>query len=1345
MTNLTPATTLNEWIESFDTVKDALNEVFVRSAIENRGIMMSPRRGDQVSSSLISLFQNYITQNGSEADLAQTAVQFAEQGMAFSTMAKLMQQIQTLAPHSLPLSDQQKIVSFQYQFLEQFSNARELVQIRIQENSQMALQHALQQQIEQQRLSNIFEAQRNENLKGILQLNSHLATLTDQDELIKKAVDGLCQALHLIEVSVYQNQAATEWALQHSSDQNAHLAIQTEISNALKEFSSLSSQDIWTTPVEGTNQTSLIISPFKRDGQLSGALVIQAKIEEPAKEEELRIQIQTFAQNLSALLRNIELLEETQQRAKEMEVLYGRFVDDIWRDDNVQINASYGNGLFQLNQNLHASKNVNPVALNIGEHTIGELALPDTTDFPIEDQEILQTIIQEMGDALNNARLIQETRFYSNQLDVAANVSRIATTIFDRDQLIRDVVDIVKNEFGFYYVGLFLVDDEGKTAVLQAGTGEAGRIQLDQNHYHVIGGGSMIGAALHDGNPRVEQDVSLAQNFTPNKILPDTQSECALPLIAREHAIGALTVQSVEKHAFSPTTVTVLQSMANQLAIAIENASLLTQTQLNLDKTNRLYESARQIGASTTDIEVFNYLIDFAGQSKLANAIHIITEKTNHPKAFETAAVWTQPSSKALQLTFSANSPVIIQNMLKEEIFYLRQNDIETELDVATKTQIQEAGINNAIYIPIKNDEQLFGFVALLCSTQNLPDNQSLQPFLTLVDHASIILANQKLLNQSETIYKIGRSINQSITRDDAIDITVKEAGSYIGAEQCRFVLYDKQTGTGSIVSSIHPIDESIKTMPLIGDQILEKLITERAPLLVVEGRSDFSPNTIEKHLTQFNSKATYFIPSANPQEIIGFLAIDLKTFNRPLLNSHLIFVRTIVEHLTTQIENLKLLDEALNRAQELITLNQIQSNISQVISIEALAKTVYQQTKRLLDSSIFSISLFDSESKTLTPIYTICHDVTKQLPERKISEESKIYDLLNDDKQLLTNETDSLTQEEASYFNIAPSKSAVWMPITTTNGAIAGYMTIQSDNRLAYEENDQQLFRSIATQTSLALSNAQLFETIQAKNQQLLQLDQLKTQFLANMSHELRTPLNSIIGFSRVILKGIDGPITSEQEEDLSSIYANGQHLLMLINEILDMAKIEAGKMTMTFDEVDVYQSAKIASSTVRALMDEEMVKFIWDVPTDLPMITADPVRMRQILINLLSNAVKYTTAGSIRLSIRQDEEATIHIMVADTGIGIAERDFDKLFAAFEQVDNSTTRTYGGTGLGLPITKWIVDMHRGDIWFDTELKKGTTFHVKLPIEQDSERSIREIPFNGPGMALTSPQNTQPN
>jgi signal transduction histidine kinase len=281
-----------------------------------------------------------------------------------------------------------------------------------------------------------------------------------------------------------------------------------------------------------------------------------------------------------------------------------------------------------------------------------------------------------------------------------------------------------------------------------------------------------------------------------------------------------------------------------------------------------------------------------------------------------------------------------------------------------------------------------------------------------------------------------------------------------------------------------------------------------------------------------------------------------------------------------------------------------------------------------------------------------------------------------------------------------------------------AGFISVQSYNARAYNENDVQLLRSIAIQTSLALANAELFEHIQQQNEELRELDQLKTQFLANMSHELRTPLNSIIGFSRVILKGIDGPVTPEQAEDLNSIFSNGHHLLNLINEILDMAKIEAGKMNLAFTQVDMVELSENVRKTVEGLIDAEKVELIWQVPADLPAIEADPMRFRQILLNLLSNAAKYTETGQIQFAIRPEGEL-IHIIVHDTGIGIAPEDYDRVFTPFEQVDNSNTRTTEGTGLGLPITRWLVEMHNGRIYFESELNIGTTFHLFLPVQQD--------------------------
>ncbi|MCH7480248.1 MAG: PAS domain S-box protein, partial [Chloroflexi bacterium] len=231
------------------------------------------------------------------------------------------------------------------------------------------------------------------------------------------------------------------------------------------------------------------------------------------------------------------------------------------------------------------------------------------------------------------------------------------------------------------------------------------------------------------------------------------------------------------------------------------------------------------------------------------------------------------------------------------------------------------------------------------------------------------------------------------------------------------------------------------------------------------------------------------------------------------------------------------------------------------------------------------------------------------------------------------------------------------------------------------------------------------------------------KSSFLASMSHELRTPLNSIIGFSRVILKGIDGPINEMQQQDLDAIYGSGQHLLEMINSILDLSKIEAGKMELSIEEIELHEVVKSVVSTAMGLVKEKPVTIVNNVPEDIPTVHADRTRVRQILLNLLQNATKFTDEGTITVALNKrvndDGIPELVISVTDTGIGISLEDQKKLFEPFSQVDDSPTRKTGGSGLGLSISRRLVEMQGGEIWLDSIEGEGSTFYFSLPVATD--------------------------
>jgi CheY-like chemotaxis protein/two-component sensor histidine kinase len=224
-------------------------------------------------------------------------------------------------------------------------------------------------------------------------------------------------------------------------------------------------------------------------------------------------------------------------------------------------------------------------------------------------------------------------------------------------------------------------------------------------------------------------------------------------------------------------------------------------------------------------------------------------------------------------------------------------------------------------------------------------------------------------------------------------------------------------------------------------------------------------------------------------------------------------------------------------------------------------------------------------------------------------------------------------------------------------------------------------------------------------------------------MSHELRTPLNSVIGFSRVILKGIDGPINDVQRQDISSIYSSGMHLLNLINEILDMSKIEAGKMELQLEPLDISDVINSTITNAAGLVKDKPIKVVQQIEPNLPSVKMDEIRISQVITNLISNAVKFTETGTITVAAKRSQspenKPEIMVTVTDSGIGIAPEDQAKLFQRFSQVDDSPTRKTGGTGLGLSICRSLIDLHGGRIdLLSSEVGKGSTFYFTLPIEE---------------------------
>jgi signal transduction histidine kinase len=254
-----------------------------------------------------------------------------------------------------------------------------------------------------------------------------------------------------------------------------------------------------------------------------------------------------------------------------------------------------------------------------------------------------------------------------------------------------------------------------------------------------------------------------------------------------------------------------------------------------------------------------------------------------------------------------------------------------------------------------------------------------------------------------------------------------------------------------------------------------------------------------------------------------------------------------------------------------------------------------------------------------------------------------------------------------------------------------------------------------------LQASYATLEQKVEERTQQLALASQHKSQFLANMSHELRTPLNAILGYTELILDHIYGEVPDKVREVLERVHKSGQHLLGLINAVLDLSKIEAGELRLAVSDYSLKDAVYTAVASVESLATEKHLRLVVEVSPDLPVGQGDERRIVQVLLNLLGNAIKFTDDGEVRVRATAADDA-FWVSVSDSGPGISDEDQAKIFDAFQQADSSSTKHKGGTGLGLSIAKRMIDMHGGRIGVESGLGKGSTFWFTLPVHVERRR-----------------------
>ncbi|MBN1991564.1 MAG: GAF domain-containing protein [Anaerolineae bacterium] len=947
------------------------------------------------------------------------------------------------------------------------------------------------------------------------------------------------------------------------------------------------------------------------------------------------------------------------------------------------------------------------------------------TTFSADAVRLYEDIARQTSVALENHRLLDEAQHRATLLQTAAEVSQAATSFLDLDTLLTQTVDLIRDRFGYYHVSIFLIDEYRNYAVVEASTGEVGRKMLAMHHKLEVGGKSIVGTATGTGKSRIALDVGEDAVWFNNPLLPDTHSEMALPLIARGQVIGALDVQSTKRGAFTEGDITILQSMANQLANAIEAARSFQESQKALGDVRKLHEYylREQWGA-------------FLKEQKATTGYRL----TKDGFVETPADTWWPEIDQAIE----TKQPMIISPPLAATQTRPKASgsnkDNGTQDSTQAATLIAPLSLQNEVVIGALDFEVPDKDKLLAEDTLRIIEavaNQATQA----IEAARLFEQTQAAREEAEALYKVGRALVTAENEQEMYHTVLDELLSTLGLKQGGILFFEEDRKFGKLFALFEdgkPAEPGLR-FPIVGNPSYERLIETKQPLAIEDVVADPLVATVRDINLERGIASLLLVPILLEDEVVGAMGADAVGQKHVFTESEINLARAMADQLSIMLQNRRLLERTRRGAVQLQTSADVGRVATSILDQEVMLGEAVELIRDRFGFYHAQVFLIDESGR-----FAVLHKSTGAIGQKLLALNHKVAvrspniigQAAFQRRPLVVRHLGTNMQPDAANLDV-PEQHKQFLPDTQAELAVplqvgdtlVGVLDVHSTSPAAFNQEDIATMEILGAQLAIATQNARAFREQQETAERLKEIDKLKTQFLANMSHELRTPLNSIIGFSRVILKGIDGPLTDLQKADLTSIHNSGQHLLSLINNVLDVSKIEAGKMELNFEEVEVEPIIKGVMSTAKALVKDKPVELLQEVPDNLAPVWADPTRLRQIILNLVSNACKFTDEGEITLRAFTDNEK-LTVTVSDTGIGIPQEKLETVFEEFTQVDASTTRKVGGTGLGLPISRHFVEMHKGHIWVESTLGYGSTFSFSIPLSPTEEQAEEKIPEN---------------
>ena len=959
---------------------------------------------------------------------------------------------------------------------------------------------------------------------------------------------------------------------------------------------------------------------------------------------------------------------------------------------------------------------------------------------PFTDKQIalVQNFAAQAVIAIENTRLLNELRESLQQQTATSEVLSVISSspgelepVFQA--VLENAVRICEAKFGV----LLRFDGDAFHYAAEVGTPpEYAQFHRRRGPFRPISG-SQGDRVLRSKQVIHTADYAAEAPSSPAVTLGGARSRVVVPMLKDDVLIGAIIIYRQEVRPFSDKQIALVKNFAAQAVIAIENTRLLNELRESLEQQTATSEVLSVISSSPGELEpVFQVMLE--------NAVRICDAKFGilfryENEAYDPVALFGLPPALEDFLRQQRGSFQPIPGSMLDRIRQERKlrHTADYAAEAAPGRAVTLGGARSTVDVPMLKDNVLIGVISIYRQEVRPFTDKQIALLSNFAAQAVIAIENTRLLNelrqrtgdltealeqQTATAEILGVISNSLSDTQPVFDAIVQSGVRLFSGAAVSIALVENGLVKAAAVAERDPVRAELWRrrfpIPLTREYLTSVAILDRKMLDIPNVEN--VPEEMEvgrKNLRETGYRAATILPLMRGEAAIGALSV-LRIPTGPLSEKQLAALKNYAKQAEIAIENARLLNELRQSLQQQTATADVLKVISRsTFDLQTVLNTLAESAVRLCEADIASIHRQQGANYQMVATFggpVDGRELGLNIPfapgrgsilGRTVLERTpvQVADVLADPDYALRD-----IQKKIGF------RTILGVPLLRESNPV-GVIILMRIKVRPFTDKQIELATTFADQAGIAIENVRLFDEIQDKSRQLEVASQHKSQFLANMSHELRTPLNAILGYTELMADGIYGELPEKTMAVLKRLESNGRHLLGLINDVLDLSKIEAGQLVLELTDYSLEDIAQTVRSTLEPLAADKKLAFKVEVAPKLPAGHGDGRRLTQVLINLVGNAIKFADAGEVVIT-GGVTDGSFHLSVRDTGPGISAADQAKLFQEFQQAHNAITRKKGGTGLGLAISKRIVEMHGGKIWVESQVGKGSTFSFTVPV-----------------------------